>query len=164
MVVSRIDILNQHFAKAFWGYRLADVDIYMQDVADAIGELGEDKAVLEARVEELEARLREFQRREEALRDTLLATQRMTENMKSNAEREAELILDAAHAKADILLNQEQMRLAKIREEIAEAKRMRAQFMMRVRSVVDEHLRLLDPEDAEETEGQQHVREESSTS
>ncbi|MFV0421384.1 DivIVA domain-containing protein [Oleidesulfovibrio sp.] len=144
MAVSRIDILNQGFSKKMRGYDPAEVDRYMQDMADTIGRLGEDKSRLEARVADLEARLTEFREREAALRDTLIATQRMTEDMKTNAQREAQLIIDAAHAKAESLVNQGHIRLARLQEDILEAKKLRAQFEMKVRSVIDAHMQLLE--------------------
>lgn len=144
MAVSRIDILNQGFSKKMRGYDPAEVDRYMQDMADTIGRLGEDKSRLEARVADLEHRVAEYRDREAALRDTLISTQRMTEDMKTNAQREAQLIIDAAHAKAETLVNQGHMRLARLQEDILEAKKLRAQFEMKVRSVIDAHMQLLE--------------------
>lgn len=144
MAVSRIDILNQVFSRSLRGYDTAEVDRYMQEMADTIGRLGEDKSRLETRVAELETRLAEYRDREATLRDTLIATQRMTEDMKTNAQREAQLIIDAAHAKAETLVNQGHMRLARLQEEILQAKKLRAQFEMKVRSVIDAHLHLLE--------------------
>lgn len=144
MGVSRIDILNQSFSKSLRGYDRNEVDRYMQDVADTIGLLSEDKSALEARVAELEARLGDFQKRESTLRDTLVTTQKVTDDLKSTAQREAQLIIDAAHAKAEHLINQGHQRLAKIQEEIHSTKKMRVQFEMKVQAVIDSHQRLLD--------------------
>lgn len=144
MAVSRIDILNQRFARSLRGYDTAEVDRFVQEVADTVGTLSEEKAALAARTSDLEARLAEFRERETALRDTLMTTQKMSAEIKAGAQREAQLIIDAAHAKAENLLNQGNLRLARLEEEIASARKLKAQFEMRVRAVVEQHLSLLD--------------------
>lgn len=150
MAVSRIDILNQRFGRALRGYDTAEVDRFVQEVADTVGTLSEEKAALASRLAELEARLAEFRARETALRDTLMTTQKMSVDIKAGAQREAQLIIDAAHAKAENLLNQGNLRLARLHEEIATARKQKAQFEMRVRSVVEQHLALLDMSEQED--------------
>jgi cell division initiation protein len=144
MSISRIDILNQKFSRSLRGYSPTEVDRCMQEAADTIGRLSEDRSLLEARVTELEARLRDFKDRENALRDTLLTAQKVTDELKSTAQREAQLIIDAAYAKAENLINQGHQRLAKIHEEINASKKMRAQFEMKVQAVIDSHQQLIE--------------------
>ncbi len=144
MSVSRIDILNQKFSKSLRGYDVQEVDRCMQDVADTLGQMGEVRSGLEARVAELEARLRDYKERESALRDTLITAQKMTDELKATAQREAQLIIDAAYAKAENLINQGHQRLAKIHEEINASKKMRAQFEMKVQAVIDSHQQLIE--------------------
>lgn len=144
MAVSRIDILNREFTRSLRGYNPEEVDNFLHDVADTLGRLGDEKVVLSSRVVQLEARLAEFEQQEAALRNTLLATQRMTEDLKSSAQREAQLIIDAARSRADNLLQQANQRLTRIFDEIAEAKKLKTQFEISVRSVVESHLKLLD--------------------
>lgn len=144
MSVSRIDLLNHRFSKSLRGYATEEVDRMMQEAADAIGRLSEKKAALAGQVAQLEERLAEFRERESTLRDTLMTTQKMTADLKASAQREAQLIIDAAHSKAENLINQGQIRLARIQEDIAEARKVKAQFEMKVRGVVQQHLRMLD--------------------
>jgi len=144
MSVSRIDILNMKFPRSVGGYNTQQVDRYLLEIADTLGRLSEERAGLEARVAEMEERLRDYREREGALRDTMLTAQRMTDELKATAQREAQLILDAAYAKAENLMNQGHQRLAKVHEEINAFKKVRAQFEMKVQSVIDSHQHLLD--------------------
>ncbi len=144
MSVSRIDILNQRFSRSLRGYDVHEVDRCMQDVADTIGTLSEERTRLETRVAELESRVRDFKERENTLRDTLLTAQRVTDDLKATAQREAQLIIDAAYGKAENLINQGHQRLAKVQEEIASSRKLRAQFEMKVQAVIDAHQQLLD--------------------
>lgn len=156
MAISRIDILNHVFNRSLRGYNPDEVDHLLQEAADALGELSEEKAALQKRVADLEGRLAEFREREAALRDTLVTTQRMTEEIKSAAQREAQLVIDAAHAKAENLINQGNLRLARIQEDIAAARKVKAQVIMRIQAVLDQHQTMIDLEEEEDATQAQH--------
>ena len=147
MSISKIDILNKEFSRRFRGYCRMEVDQIMQETAEVLGEQAEKKKRLEEKVARLEDHLDEHRRREQILRDTLVTTQRMVDELKANAEKEAQLIVEEAHAKAREILNTSHTRLAQIHEEITELKRQRTQFEVKLRSLLESHLRLLDMED-----------------
>lgn len=143
MYISRIDLLNQTFSKVMRGYAPAEVDAVIKEAANAIGGLSEERNALELRVAELESQLAEHKNRESTLRDTLMTTQKVTSDLKSAAQKEAHLIIEAARAKADSLLNQCNQRLGRLQDEIATAHRVRAQVYMQVRASLEQHLTLL---------------------
>ena len=144
MSVSRIDVLNRSFAKSLWGYDTDEVDAFLQEVAETLGRLSEERTLLTNRVSLLEAELVSFRERESTLRDTLMTTQRMTEGLKATAQREAQVIVAEAQARAENIINQSGLKLARLQESILNAKKMKAQLSMRLRAVAEEHLRLLD--------------------
>ena len=144
MSVSRIDVLNRSFAKSLRGYDTNEVDAFLQEVAETLGSLSEDRTLLTNRVALLEAELASFRERETTLRDTLMTTQRMTEGLKTTAQREAQVIVAEAQARAENIINQSGLKLARLQESILNAKKMKAQLGMRLRAVAEEHLRLLD--------------------
>jgi cell division initiation protein len=144
MAVNRIDLLNHDFSRALRGYDTAEVDNFLQDVADTMAHLGDERVRLSNQVSQLENRLAEYVDREGALRETLLASQRMTEEMKAAAQKEAQLIIESAQNRAENLTNQANLRLARILDEISEARKLKAQFEFKVRSVIEGHLKLLE--------------------
>jgi cell division initiation protein len=150
-MLTKIDILNREFGRTFRGYDRAEVDQAVQEAAEAIGSLTEERNDLKARVEDLEKALAEHKSREETLRATLVTTQKMIDDMKATAQKEAQLIVDAANSKADNMLNQAHMRLAQIHEDISELKKQRTQFEVKLRSILDAHMSLLEM-DKEERE------------
>ena len=152
MRISRIDLLNHTFTRAVRGYAPAEVDAVIKEAATAIGGLNEEKNALEARLRELEAQLEGHRDRESTLRDTLMTTQRVTADLKAAAKQEAQVIIEAAHAKAERLLNQCNQRLARLRDEIATAHRVRAQVYMQVRAALEQHLTLLNMTFADQEE------------
>lgn len=144
MSVNRIDLLNHTFSRALRGYDPEEVDSFLQDVADTLARLGDERVRLANLVAQLEERLTAHTERENALRETLLASQRMMEDLKATAQKEAQLIIESAQNRAENLTNQANLRLARILDEISEARKLKAQFEFKVRSVIEGHLKLLE--------------------
>jgi len=70
----------------------------------------------------MEALLSEHRLREGNLRDTLLTAQKVTGELKDNAQNEAKLIIREAQGRADMLLQKAQVRLEEIERDINELK------------------------------------------
>ncbi len=151
MAVNRIDLLNHTFSRSLRGYATEEVDGFLQDVADALGRLSDERVRLLNRVSQLESLIEEYARREESLQEALVATRKMSDDMKAQAQREAQLIIDSAQGRAESLTNHANLRLARILEEISEARRLKAQFEFKVRSVIEGHLKLLELGQLEDT-------------
>lgn len=144
MAVNRIDLLNHTFSRSMRGYSTEEVDSFLQDVADTQARMSDERVRLINHINALEARLQEHSEREASMRDALVASRRMGEEMKAVAHKEAQVILDAAQTKAENLTNQANLRLARILDEISEARKLKAQFEFSVRSVIESHLKLLE--------------------
>lgn len=144
MAVNRIDLLNHSFSRSLRGYDPEEVDSFIQEVADSLARLGDERVRLTNLVARLEERLAEQSDRENALRESLISSQKMMEDLKTQAEREARLILETAQTRAENLTNQANLRLARILDEISEARKLKAQFEFKVRSVIEGHLKLLE--------------------
>jgi cell division initiation protein len=97
-----------------------------------------------AQIQRLEAQVRVHQEREDSLRNTLVTAQKMTEEIKANATREADLVQKEAELKAERLLEQAHRKLAQVQAEIAELKRQRDVFAAKLRGLLKTHLELLD--------------------
>jgi cell division initiation protein len=72
--------------------------------------------------------------------------------MKVNAEKEAKLVVSEAELKAERILNNAHNRLAQIHEDIAELKRQRTQFELKLRATIETYLKMLDMQKEEEIE------------
>ncbi|RPI01752.1 MAG: DivIVA domain-containing protein, partial [Zetaproteobacteria bacterium] len=95
-------------------------------------------------VQRLEAQIRGFQEREDAVRDTLVTAQKMTEDIKGGAKREADLIIKESELRAEKLLEQAHQKLGQVHAEIAELRRQRDLFAARLRGHLKTHNDLLD--------------------
>ncbi|MDR0828058.1 MAG: DivIVA domain-containing protein, partial [Desulfovibrio sp.] len=134
MSVNRVDILNHNFSRTMRGYNPEEVDGYLQEVAETLTRLNAERVRLTNMATQLEERLSKYAERENALRDTLLISRRMAEDLKSAAQKEAQLIIESAQNRAENLTNQANQRLARILDEISETRKLKAQFEFKVRS------------------------------
>lgn len=147
MEVSKIDILNKKFSSSLIGYKKQDVENFLQELADYVGVLAEEKMELERSVRLLEEKLEEHLSRQEILQNTLVTTQKMTDDIKANAQKQAKLTIKESQAKSEDILRHAHKRLAQIHEDISELKKQRAHFEIKLRSMIESHLKLLDSQD-----------------
>ncbi|EPR42176.1 DivIVA domain-containing protein [Desulfovibrio sp. X2] len=150
--LTKIDIDNKTFSRRFRGYDKREVDAFLQEVSEVLGETADQRQRLQETVERLEGLLDEHKQREQTLRDTLMTTQKMIDQLKANARKEAQLIVDEAQGKAEEILNQAHLRLAQIHNDIVELKRQRTQFEVKLKSLLDAHQKLLELESREQEE------------
>ncbi len=149
MSVSKIDILNKKFNRQPLGYSRIEVDQFLMDIAEVIGRAAEVNREKIKKIKKLEAQMREYRQRDETLRDTLMSTQKMVDDLKVSAGREAQIILEEARAKADKMVQQGHNRLAQISEEVEAMKRQRTQFKAQLEGLLETHFRLLEDESPE---------------
>lgn len=151
VTISKIDLLNRKFAKRMWGYAPDEVDQLLQEVAEMLGNVAEDRKTMVKKVKRMEAAVEDFRQRDETLRDTLMSTQKMVDDIKAGAQREAQLIIEEARAKAEGMVQQGHNRLAQLYEDIENLKRQRSQFEIQLRGLIEAHLRMLESGDPAES-------------
>ena len=84
----------------FRGYKVEPTDKLFEEIAASFEDVWRERADLADKVEQLEADLVRFRELETLLRTTLVSAEHASAQTRDQARREAELILDAAHAEA----------------------------------------------------------------
>jgi cell division initiation protein len=84
----------------FRGYRRGVVDTLLSDIADSFEDVWRERADLADRLEELDAEASKHRELETLLRSTLVSAERAAQDMKEQARRESDLIVQEAHAEA----------------------------------------------------------------
>lgn len=138
------DIRNITFTKSMGGYKTNEVDIFIDQCADTVQMLMNDKAELEKKLEVLADKLVEYRNEEDSIRTALLSAQRLGDTVVREANHKAGLILDDANIKAQKVLEtarksikDEELELARIKKEVSN-------FKSRMLSIYREHLILID--------------------
>lgn len=125
------------------------MDEFLEAIAASLGEKDREIESLKNTVLRMKDEILAHRKRENMIKRTLVHSQQVVEQMKSNAREQAALIVREAELEAEKLLNAAHRRLEQINEDIAELKRQRMQIEAQIRSVIDVHTKLLDVGDAE---------------
>lgn len=98
MRLSPLDIQHMEFERGVSGYKRSQVRAFLERVAAEREELLKELQALRDEVEEQERRIESLESAETDLRQAVIAAERIGNQMKDNARREAELILEGAEA------------------------------------------------------------------
>jgi cell division initiation protein len=85
----------------------------------------------------------DMETREVQLRETMLAAQRITEEMKANAQKEAHLLISEAELKGERIIADAEKRLVELTNQIQELKRDKVQFESGFKHLLDTYSKLL---------------------
>ena len=138
-----IDIESQKFDVRMRGYDRAQVKSFLAAMAEDTARQAGERNLLEDRANELQRQIEESQKREKRIQETVLALRDLTEKMKEDARREADLIVREARLKADQILEDGRTEALRIEGEISTLRLERGAFEDRLRLLIDEHQRLL---------------------
>ena len=144
MELSPLEITQREFGRKIRGLDPEEVRAFLEQVAEEMTRLLQQTTDQTSLAQRLEAQVRSYQEREDAVRDTLVTAQKMTDDIKGNAKREADLIIKEAELRAEKLLEQAHQKLGQVQAEIAELRRQRDLFAARLRGHLKTHQDLLD--------------------
>lgn len=153
MELSPLDVQQKQFrTRIFRGLDAKEVEAFLQKVADQMSSRLKENDDLRGELDERMRQLDEHREREQILKNTLVSAQKAVEQMKVNAQKEAKLLVSEAEVKAERILNNAHNRLAQIHEDIAELKRQRTQFELKLRATIETYQKMLDMQKEEEAE------------
>ncbi|MCU0236356.1 MAG: DivIVA domain-containing protein [Acidobacteria bacterium] len=112
------EILSQTFSAKFKGLDPVEVKNFLQQVAETLEMEIQEKEELKGAMERLRESLAKLEKKEELLRDTLIAAQKFSSEIKANSHKEAELITKDAEIKSEEIVKHAVIRQMAIREEI----------------------------------------------
>jgi cell division initiation protein len=143
-----LEIQKQVFTRALKGYNPDEVRGYLRLVAEEIERLVKDVDRLSRENAMLREELDDHSQRERILKDTLLSAQKVSEDVKSNARKEAELIVKDAELLSERVIAQAMQRVSEIERSIQDLKIERAAVRARLQGTLDsaQHLIALDAE------------------
>jgi len=146
-----MDIRSHQFKKTLRGYDPRDVEVLKDLAAEALEDAGRDIASLEERLKDAMTRLDALVGNETVLRETLTTAQRMVEELKGGARKEADLIIAEAKLQGEGIVRQAQTRLQQLQEEIFRLKKQRKELETSIKAVIDYHSSVILLEEEEAT-------------
>lgn len=118
MNVSPLDLRQQRFGTALRGFDKVEVTSFLAAVADDYEQALRESDRLRTDVQRMEVMLTEHRDAEKNLKTTLLAAQKLADDIKATAEEEARRIVRDAESRAALLLERAQARFEDIQREI----------------------------------------------
>jgi cell division initiation protein len=143
MRLSPADIRQQHFTeRMFKGFDKDEVDRFLDQIAEDYESVVKENALLKEQLAAFEERSRSTAELERTLQDTLVTTQRVTDEMKANAKRETELMLREAKLAGERIVEEARAEEARIVTDVKTLKRTRRQLIEDLRATLAQYQRL----------------------
>jgi cell division initiation protein len=144
MGVTPLVIKQKEFSTRFRGFDVQEVDTFLEEVAREFE--SQEAAIEQLRQENHRLNLENqgYRKREESMRNAMIQSQRVLDQMKENAEKSAQVTIANAEVEAEKILNRTHKRLSQLHSDITELKRQRIQLEMQIGSVLESHSKLLE--------------------
>jgi len=147
MKITPLDVQQQEFKSRFRGYDPEEVEAFLRTVSEAMEDLVKENAVMKEQLEATQGQLQGLRQKETALNDVLVSTQRISENLKQAAQREAELILKEAELKAEDVLKKTQEEYGVLQREILALQRQRIMALEKFRALLQGFQKMIEFEE-----------------
>ena len=152
MKISPMDIQRQNFGPRLRGFDKDEVRTYLGLVAEEVAALQRERDALEHQVQTLNGLLDEHREREAILKNTLLTAQRLSEEIKESARKQAETVVHEAEMQADRLVELAQGRAHEVERGILELRTHRTGLRTDIRPPLTRLTHLLDLQEEAELE------------
>lgn len=96
MKLTPLDIQHKEFHRSLRGYNEEEVDIFLDEVSEEFSQLFKENIELKESLEKLEEKMKQYEGLEQAIQKTLLTAEKSAEEIRSNARKEAEIIIREA--------------------------------------------------------------------
>ena len=144
MGVTPLVVRQKEFSTRFRGFDVQEVDGFLEEIAR---EMESQEAVIESLKGEnhkLTLETRGYRKREDTMKNAMIQSQRVLDQMKENAKKSAQVTLANAEVEAEKILNRAHKRLSQLHSDIVELKRQRMQLEMQIGAVLESHSKMLE--------------------
>jgi len=141
MKLTPLDIRHKEFKRGMRGYADTEVDEFLDEIADEFERLFKENIDLTERLETLEEKIGQYKTLEDTLQKTLISAQRSAEELKANATKEAQIILQDAELKARTAANEAYGEKQKLEHQTAGLRNAEEEFRFKFRAMLEGYLK-----------------------
>lgn len=138
------DVRAQEFQRVLRGFDPLQVESFKQRVAEEMDRMVREKVQMDERLRGMIEQLRAFRDRERAMNDALVAAQQLREEIRTQADREAEAILAEARLSAERIVQDAAREETMLRERVEALRRQFGGYVSAFRMILSRHLGELD--------------------
>lgn len=147
MNITPLDIQQKRFHVGFRGYDRGEVETFLDLVREDMELLLREVTELREFRQTYEDRLRELHEKEETVKNTMIMTQKIAEDLKENARKEASLLLQDAELRSQQIVGNAQQEKGRIEAELQELRRRKHHFLQDIKKVIQMHLEMVNFEE-----------------
>lgn len=144
MGVTSLVVKQKEFKTRFRGFDVQEVDAFLEDVAAQLEALDRTVQGLTEEKRRLDLENQGYRKRENAMKNAMIQSQKVLDQMKENAKKSSQNIIANAEVEAEKILNRAHKRLSQLHSDIIELKRQRIQLEMQISAVLESHSKLLE--------------------
>jgi cell division initiation protein len=171
-MITAQDIREKTFEKSKFGggYDMAQVDEFLEEIADDLTNAQKENSVLRSKMKVLVEKIEEYRSNESALNQSILSAQKLAQQIEAEAREKAENIINDAQKQADETIGSIAAKTEFEEKRLATAQAASAKFLDGVRAMCNAQLKNLDnislkfapqsPAEPEEEEQEEPVEEE----
>jgi cell division initiation protein len=100
MTITPVELHHIPLKRGLFGYRRREVDRLLEDIERSFEQTWRERAEYADRIEQLQSELGRHRDLEALLRTTLVSAEKSVHELKAQAKKEADLVLEEAHAEA----------------------------------------------------------------
>jgi DivIVA domain-containing protein len=135
------------FRKVMRGYDPDAVDNFLEEVSARMEELVRDNSSSSARFASMTEAIAEYRERERAMNEALVSAQQLREDMREQAQREADLALREARAQGERIIADAKRQVTLALEALRRIQAQRVRFLRLFRALVERQLSEIEQEE-----------------
>lgn len=142
------EILQKKFSQSMRGLKPDEVYEFLKLVASEFEELLRENMLMSEKIRQLEEAVEEYRHMENTLKNTLISSQKIGQEIKEEAERKGNIMIRESELEAERIIQRAKQRKERLEEEtfqlLNQHKRFRAEFI----SMIETHHKMVHTQDA----------------
>ncbi len=144
MSITPLVVRQKEFSTRFRGFDVQEVDVFLEEVAKEMDDLGRTIEQLSEEKHRLNLENQGYRKRENSMKDAMIQSQKVIDQMKENAKKSSQALIANAEVEAEKILSRAHNRLSQLHSDIIELKRQRIQLEMQISAVLESHSKMLE--------------------
>jgi len=142
-MLTPLDIQNKEFKKALRGYKEDEVDEFLDEIMLNYEKIFKENSELKEKVQIAQQQVEQYKNLEETLKNTLVIAQNTAEEVKSNASKKYQLIIEEAELKSREIIENAKKDVENVEREYEDIKRQMEIFKTRYKTLLKSQLETL---------------------
>ena len=120
-MITPMDIHNKTFSRGLRGYSQEEVDAFLEELSGDYERIYREHREMEEEMDTIRTKLRNYEKMEATMSSTLVMAQETAENVKKNAQKEADLAVREARNSTHKILGEAEQAKAKLKSDLLKA-------------------------------------------